>query len=617
MNISTIAAMTACLSAAAFALPNRDGFAGVHKTQSAATLGEGRLQVTGYSHVINDERLLEDRAWIRGGEREVPAYFLLADNFLSLAYGFAERWDLGLTVPFYYEDLQSRTYASDGYSLGNAKVQIKYGMPLGGAASPIALGVLAGFSTPLSDAGVGVIPREMEFFPRNAALLKDGSRAFGVGGPEFFATLALSGDYTESKSRLPLLWHLNGGLRKVGLEFGDSRIFDDVGLASFALEYRPLPWLEVNGEFYHEARLDHFVFEQAQWESDPTTLTLGLAATLPYGVALQTGMVFGILRSGSTAVRAQNSDAEVTHVFRQKATVPASMVFALSWNGQVAKGDLDKDGVPNKSDKCPMEPEDKDGFQDEDGCPETDNDKDGIADANDKCPLLAEDMDGFEDQDGCPDLDNDKDGVVDAKDKCPNDAQGADGKDGCPNLDKDGDGIDNTADKCPADAEDKDGFQDDDGCPEPDNDKDGIADASDKCPNAPETMNGFQDEDGCPDVAIKKGGKLVLKGVYFKTGSAELLPESFGTLDTLAEQLANMPEVRLEVQGHTDNVGSAAKNKKLSAARAESVVQYLVSKGIAKERLRPFGYGSEKPMGDNKTAEGRAVNRRVELLRID
>jgi outer membrane protein OmpA-like peptidoglycan-associated protein len=293
------------------------------------------------------------------------------------------------------------------------------------------------------------------------------------------------------------------------------------------------------------------------------------------------------------------------------------MVFALSWNGQVAKGDLDKDGVPNKTDKCLNEAEDRDGFQDDDGCPDPDNDQDGLADAADKCPLMAEDMDGFEDQDGCADVDNDKDGVPDAKDQCPNDAQGADGKDGCPNLDKDNDGIANLADKCPSDPEDKDGFEDDDGCAEADNDKDGIADATDKCPNAPETVNGFQDEDGCPDVVIKKGEKLVLKGVFFKTGSAELLPESFVTLDTLANQLAAQPEVRLEVQGHTDNVGSASKNKKLSAARAKSVVEYLIAKGIAKERLRPFGYGPEKPMGDNKTEEGRAQNRRVELLRID
>ena len=100
-----------------------------------------------------------------------------------------------------------------------------------------------------------------------------------------------------------------------------------------------------------------------------------------------------------------------------------------------------------------------------------DRDGDGITDANDRCPDEPEDRDGFQDADGCPDPDNDQDGIVDVTDKCPNE------------------------------PEDRDGFQDDDGCPDPDNDQDGIPDAADKCPNEPETRNGFQDDDGCPDVA--------------------------------------------------------------------------------------------------------------------
>ena len=457
----------------------------------------------------------------------------------------------------------------------------------------------------------------MEFHPRYGRLLRDGSRPYGVGGIEFYGALALSLDMAKTGAKIPLLWHLNGGGRKVGLEFGDSRIFDDVGYGSLAVEYNVNKYLGLNAEFYHEARLDHFIFRTPQWEKDPTTITVGAVGNLPGGVTLQTGMVFGILRDGSTYVQAQDANGNVTHTFDQKATVPVSMVFALSWNGQVAKGDLDKDGVANKSDKCPTEAEDKDGFEDTDGCPEADNDKDGIGDLSDKCPILAEDMDGFEDIDGCPEVDNDKDGIPDVTDKCPLEPQGADGKQGCPNLDKDNDGIANATDKCPENAEDKDAFEDDDGCPEADNDKDGIADANDKCPTAAESVNGFQDEDGCPDVAIKKGEKLVLKGVFFKTGSNELLPESFVTLDTLANQLISQPEVKLEVQGHTDNKGVPSRNKKLSAARAQTVVDYLIAKGVGKERLRPFGYGSEKPMGDNKTEDGRAVNRRVELLRID
>ena len=167
--------------------------------------------------------------------------------------------------------------------------------------------------------------------------------------------------------------------------------------------------------------------------------------------------------------------------------------------------DSDGDGIPNARDKCPLVPEDKDGFQDEDGCPDDDNDSDGIPDSEDKCPNQAEDHDGFQDEDGCPDLDNDKDGIPDLEDKCPNDPE--DGKepfphDGCPadKRDSDGDGIPDAFDKCPTEEEDFDGFEDGDGCPDLDNDKDGVPDAQDKCPVCPEDKDGFQDEDGCPDL---------------------------------------------------------------------------------------------------------------------
>src|ERR1019366_5195712 len=156
--------------------------------------------------------------------------------------------------------------------------------------------------------------------------------------------------------------------------------------------------------------------------------------------------------------------------------------------------DKDGDGIPDDVDKCPTEPEDKDGFQDDDGCPDPDNDGDGIPDALDKCPNDPEDKDGFQDDDGCPDLDNDGDGIPDINDACPNEKEDGKGKrpnDGCPSSveDSDGDGIPDVRDKCPDEPEDKDGFQDDDGCPDYDNDGDGIPDAYDACPNEAEDFD--------------------------------------------------------------------------------------------------------------------------------
>jgi len=164
--------------------------------------------------------------------------------------------------------------------------------------------------------------------------------------------------------------------------------------------------------------------------------------------------------------------------------------------------DNDADGIPDAADKCPLEPEDKDGDRDEDGCPDGDMDNDGIGDDFDQCPKEPEDKDGFEDKDGCPDPDNDKDGILDTVDQCPNKAEDVDGdrdEDGCPDGDGDKDGIPDDKDTCPTQPEDIDGFEDTDGCPDPDNDKDGILDAKDKCPLDAEDMDGFEDGDGCPE----------------------------------------------------------------------------------------------------------------------
>jgi OmpA-OmpF porin, OOP family len=182
--------------------------------------------------------------------------------------------------------------------------------------------------------------------------------------------------------------------------------------------------------------------------------------------------------------------------------IPAYRVFAgLLYSAEPR--DRDGDGILDDQDACPLAAEDRDGFEDSDGCPDLDNDGDRFPDAADKCPNEPEDMDGFEDADGCPDLDNDKDGIPDERDACrdvPETKNGFKDDDGCPDeVDSDGDGVPDAADKCPNEPEDTDGFEDTDGCPDLDNDKDGIPDSADECSEEAETMNGFEDNDGCPD----------------------------------------------------------------------------------------------------------------------
>ena len=171
-----------------------------------------------------------------------------------------------------------------------------------------------------------------------------------------------------------------------------------------------------------------------------------------------------------------------------------------------SSNDIDRDGILNSLDKCPELREDRDGFEDTDGCPDLDDDRDGVPDKLDRCLSEKEDIDGFEDLDGCIDLDNDQDNIIDRNDRCPNQPENRNGhqdQDGCPDEttsgDLDQDGFADAVDRCPFEAEDKDGYQDEDGCPDPDNDHDGVLDDVDQCPLQPETINGIADADGCPD----------------------------------------------------------------------------------------------------------------------
>jgi outer membrane protein OmpA-like peptidoglycan-associated protein/outer membrane protein W len=253
-----------------------------------------------------------------------------------------------------------------------------------------------------------------------------------------------------------------------------------------------------------------------------------------------------------------------------------------------------------------------------------DPDKDGIMGDADQCPTEAEDADGFEDENGCPDPDNDNDTVLDASDQCPTDAEDADGfkdDDGCPDPDNDGDGIADGTDQCPAEAEDADGFEDENGCPDPDNDGDGVLDAADTCPDKMETKNGYQDGDGCPDEVPAALAKFtgVIKGINFKTGSAEILKTSNKILDKAVKVMQDYPDIKLEIQGHTDDVGDDAANLELSQKRAESVKAYFEAKGVPADRVVAKGYGETAPsapidgLKGGKLKAAQAKNRRVEF----
>ncbi len=241
----------------------------------------------------------------------------------------------------------------------------------------------------------------------------------------------------------------------------------------------------------------------------------------------------------------------------------------------IEKVDRDGDGVPDAEDRCPDVP----GPAANHGCPVTkDTDGDGVPDDIDRCPLDPEDKDGFQDEDGCPDPDNDNDGIVDAMDACPNNPGPLENH-GCPLLDRDGDGV---------------------------------PDSEDKCPDVP----GPKENQGCPKYAlvqVKQDRIELRQQVHFATRKHRVLPDSFRLLNQVVQVLKDMPHVRVRIEGHTDSIGGEIPNKNLSQKRAEAVMAYLVSKGIAPDRLEAVGHGSTRPMASNKTEKGRSRNRRTEF----
>jgi OmpA-OmpF porin, OOP family len=254
--------------------------------------------------------------------------------------------------------------------------------------------------------------------------------------------------------------------------------------------------------------------------------------------------------------------------------------------------DTDGDGIYDKDDACPEEP----GLKEFQGCPDTDGD--GIADKDDACPNEA----GSKELNGCPDTDGD--GIIDSEDTCPTE-KGTKIMNGCP--DADGDGVADKDDACPTVA----GPRENKGCPWPDTDGDGVADKDDACPTVPGTVA----NNGCPEVtddAMKKLNEYG-KTILFNSGKASFQKQTMPVLQAMTAILKEYPTAKFSLEGHTDSVGAESMNLKLSEERAAAIKNFLVENGIAADRLTSKGFGETMPVDSNKTAKGKANNRRVEV----
>ena len=283
--------------------------------------------------------------------------------------------------------------------------------------------------------------------------------------------------------------------------------------------------------------------------------------------------------------------------------------------------DRDRDGIRDNDDACPDDAGAPSDDPKKHGCPlPADRDGDGVVDGDDACP----DVKGVASDDpkkhGCP-PDRDGDGILDPDDACPDDKGPADAnpkRHGCP--DRDGDGILDKDDACP----DVKGVPDADpkkhGCPPPvDTDGDKILDPEDACPNEKGVRDADPKKHGCPKaVRVSETEIFILEQVQFDTAKATIKKVSDTLLDEVAGVLKEHQEIlKIEVQGHTDNRGSAAGNKTLSQQRADAVVKALIKRGVAKGRLIAKGYGQDKPVATNDTDAGRQQNRRVQFTILE
>ena len=428
----------------------------------ASIAGKGQLAVDAFVTFLTNPFTVynvdPEQDVIEGTRTKVVESVLAGD--LSAAYGVSERFQVGLDLPIIFQ--------ASGEGL----------MPDTAGPDPMGLRV----------SGTGDLRGEIKArLWRNPRLAVAGAlgltlpTSFGSGGAKF-----IGDDLPTVRGRVMGQWSAPGDRFTVGANLGllfrkprtiyASTVGQQLtwGLAG---SFRPTERFALIAELFGRTGLGSF-----DLDASPMELEGGFRIQATRAVSVMAGGGGGVVHGiGSPDVR----------------------IFAsVGWAPDTR--DSDGDGVANNRDDCANVAEDRDGFKDDDGCPENDNDGDRREDAVDKCPDQPEDFDGWDDDDGCPELDNDGDGYADLDDTCPLDREdGRDPfpKDGCPGdkRDVDQDGLSDVNDKCVSDAEDPDGFEDWDGCPDEDQDHDGVADDVDQCPVCPEDADGFGDEDGCPE----------------------------------------------------------------------------------------------------------------------
>jgi outer membrane protein OmpA-like peptidoglycan-associated protein len=629
--------LCACIAGGAPAAINTAGELGVVRTQSAKTLGKARMNVglgvefeQSSDYVkgpTSDISRIVPRDTSLANVIQDPAKLISADFYLAM--GLLNFWDLALALPLYYDWSGFGPSNPSDAGLGDLEVSAKFMLPPITFDKNFYSAVLLSVTLPTGMKGNGLFPRNLHYSVDTT--LNPAKDLYSMEYATVKPMMLFTFDLGKSA---PLQIHVNLG----GVITEVNR--QNTVIGALALEYTPREFITLFAELWAESRWTN-ISSGYDIRRDPIWATPGVKITAPNGLYFYLAGDFSL---SSKLPEDRNNWDKKGFKYSTGIQPDYGVQFSFGWNGFLVAQDRDKDGIKDDVDKCPDDPEDMDGFEDSDGCPDPDNDKDGICDpwvaekhleskyaavckGIDKCPDKPEDIDGFKDDDGCPDPDNDGDGIPDVKDQCPNQPEDFDGfqdNDGCPDFDNDKDGVPDSVDRCPNEPEDLDGFEDKDGCPDIDNDKDGIPDLKDKCPDQPETYNGYLDDDGCPDTVPAPPKKKepdfpkqqTLRGVTFRSNTAELTFESYQWLDPIVKAMKEYPEIEIEVRGYTDSMGKYASIMQITQMRAEAVRQYLLSQGVEPGRVRAVGFGAGSPLADNRIAAGRALNRRIEIVRV-
>jgi outer membrane protein OmpA-like peptidoglycan-associated protein len=622
MKSPVIPAMLLCVSFTLqiFAVSiNTNGQKGVIRTQSAKTSGVAMLNIGSGLNIYQSSTYVEDvfnpdGLPITMDQPNREAARMLSAN-LFCGVGFTRFMDMALALPVYYDWLGFDNKSDGGF--GDLEISSKFIYPPP-SKRLFFQGYYAALTIPTGNKNNGFFPRHPYYIEGDS--VNPAPTLYSAKYPTFKGLMLWTFDIGNVVPQAPIQIHLNlGGV--ITTNMTNQR---NTAIGSLALEYTPVDVLSLFVDVHGESRWSSFA-TNLDPSIDPWLISPGIRLNTVSGLYLSFVGDFSLSSRAESARLSWNPKTGSAKNYSYSTGVfpDFGVQFVLGWSGHIVTPDDDKDGILNGEDRCPREKEDIDGFEDADGCPDLDNDKDGIPDTTDKCPVVEEDKDGYKDEDGCPDPDNDGDGIQDTRDQCPGIAEDFDGfedNDGCPDLDNDKDNVPDSSDRCPNDPEDEDAFQDEDGCPDIDNDQDGIPDIKDQCPDVAGTpMN-----NGCVPDTVKPPAKKeidfpktqTLLGVGFRKGTADLTYESYQFIEPLVQKLIANPEVEIEIHGHTDAAGNYSANMQMSQMRAETVRQYLISKGIASGRVRAVGFGSSNPVSDNKTAAGRARNRRIEVLRI-